>query len=263
VLVAVDNVQNEIGDAHRLHRPRDAFGLDRVGRLSETGGVDERHAQSVEIDHLRHQVACRAGHVGDNRAGAPDERVEQARLPHVRSPDDRNLQPFSNQPAAASIHQQRLGSGTQHVNRRRQLAGVDEVITLFGKIHRRFEPRDQVEERRVHVANRVRQRPFELIERRSRLQRGRRIDQVGDRLGLWQVDAAVQKRTQRELSRFGEPCPAGGRCAHDGSQHHRASMHADLHDIVARVRFRSWKIRDEGMVDRGAVVGPAKAGRHN
>ena len=40
-------------------------------------------------------------------------------------------------------------------------------------------------------------------------------------------------------------------------------MRADLHDIVAGVRIRRWKIRDDGMVDRVTVVGRAKAGRYD
>ena len=42
--------------------------------------------------------------------GAADERVEQARLADVRPADDRDLQPFANQAAAAAIGEQRRGS---------------------------------------------------------------------------------------------------------------------------------------------------------
>ena len=54
----------------------------------------------VEVDALGHQIARRARDVGDDRAAAPSERVEQARLADVRRADDRDLQPFANQPAA-------------------------------------------------------------------------------------------------------------------------------------------------------------------
>ena len=52
---------------------------------------------------------------------------------------------------------------------------------------------------------RARQRAFELIERRARLQRRHRVDQIRDRFGLHQIDAAVQVGAQRELARLGEP----------------------------------------------------------
>ena len=47
--------------------------------------------------------------------------------------------------------------------------------------------------------------PFELIERRARLQRRHGVDQIGDGFGLHQIDPAVEERAQRELARLGEP----------------------------------------------------------
>ena len=47
----------------------------------------------------------------------------------------------------------------------------DEVIALFGEIHRRLEPRDQVEERSVDPGDRVGQRALQLIEGGASLQR--------------------------------------------------------------------------------------------
>ena len=47
--------------------------------------------------------------------------------------------------------------------------------------------------------------PFELIERDARLQRRRRVDQIRDGFRLNEIALAVEKRTQRELARLGEP----------------------------------------------------------
>ena len=47
------------------------------------------------------------------------------------------------------------------------------------------------------------QRAVELIERDARLQRRRRLDQIGDRLGLHQIALAVEEGAQRELARAG------------------------------------------------------------
>ena len=58
---------------------------------------------------------------------------------------------------------------------------------------------------RIDAGDRARERAFQLIECRSRLQRRGRIDQIGDRLGLHQIDPAVEKRAQREFAGLGEP----------------------------------------------------------
>ena len=88
---------------------------------------------------------------------------------------------------------------------------IDEVIALFRKVDRRFEPRDQIEQRRVDLADRSRQRAVQLIERGARLQRRDRVDEIGDRFGLHQIDPAVEERAQRELARLGEPRAARNR----------------------------------------------------
>ena len=56
-------------------------------------------------------------------------------------------------------------------------------------------------------------RAVQLIEGGARLQRRDRIDQIGDRLRLHQVDPAVHERAQRELARLGEAGAGGNRGA--------------------------------------------------
>ena len=80
-----------------------------------------------------------------------------------------------------------------------------EVVTLVGKIERRLELRDHVEEIALDLADRLRQRALELIECRARLQWRHRVDQIGDGFRLDQIDLVVKKGAERELARFGEP----------------------------------------------------------
>ena len=117
--------------------------------LAKAGRVDERDPQAVEIDDFGHEIARRSWHVGDDRARRADERVEEARLADVRLADDRDLQPFADQPPAPRVGEQPSRPLDERVDRCRQRAGIDEVIALFGKIDRRFEPRDEIEQRRV------------------------------------------------------------------------------------------------------------------
>ena len=65
----------------------------------------------------------------------------------------------------------------------------DEVIALLGEIQRCLERRDDLEQRCIHLAQTTRQRPFELIERDTRLQRRDGVDQIAHRFRLHEIDA--------------------------------------------------------------------------
>ncbi len=88
---------------------------------------------------------------------------------------------------------------------RRCRRGVDEVVTLVGKVQRRLEPGRQIEQRAVDRANALRERALELIERRTRLNRRDRLDEVADGFRLDQIDPPAQVRAERELARLGKP----------------------------------------------------------
>ena len=66
------------------------------------------------------------------------------------------------------------------------------MVALLGKIQRGLQPRAQLEQRGVDLADPRGQRAFELIEGGTRLQRRDRIDQILHRLGLHQIEPAVQ-----------------------------------------------------------------------
>ena len=123
------------------------------------------------------------------------------------------------------------------------------MITLVRKIDRRLEARDQVEQCRIDLADRLRQRPLKLVERRACLQRCDGVDQIGDRLGLRQIDPAVEERPQRELPRLGETRSTRGSRGDDRAQHDRAAVCAELDDVVARVRMRGGKESGDDVID--------------
>ena len=100
-LRAIEHDEREVRHRVRLPRSGHAFGFDRVGRRAKARRIDERHAQAVEVDRFRDQVARRARDVGHDRARGAGERVEDARLAHVRLADDRDLQSLAHEPSAA------------------------------------------------------------------------------------------------------------------------------------------------------------------
>ena len=77
----------------RAHTPQHAIAFDPAFDAATTAnprGVDERHGLPI-VDNLQVDgVPCRPRHVGDNRPFVADQRIEQAALAHVGSPDDGN-----------------------------------------------------------------------------------------------------------------------------------------------------------------------------
>ena len=144
---------------------------------------------------------------------APTSALNRLDLPTFGSPTIATCSPSRTSRPRRASPSSAARPRDQRVDRPRQRAGLDEVIALVGKIDRRLEPRDQIEQRRVDRPRSRGQRAFELIERRARLQRRHRVDQIGDRLGLHQIDPAVQKRAQRELAGLRQPRAARDRRA--------------------------------------------------
>ena len=95
---------------------------------------------------------------------------------------------------------------------------------------------------------RCRERSFELIERRARLQRRHRVDEIRHRFGLDQIDATVQKRAQRELARLGQPRAGGHGIFEDLPQHDRAAVRADFDDVFAGVGMGSGEVGGHHLV---------------
>ena len=133
------------------------------------------------------------------------------------------------------------------------------MIALLGKIHRRLEARDEIEQRGVDFCDGARQRALQLVEGRARLERRHRVDEIGHGFGLQQIDAPVHERAQRELARFRQTGASVDRRRHDALQHHRASMRAHLNHFVTGVRSRRREVCDNHLIDR-VGVGPAEAG---
>ena len=127
------------------------------------------------------------------------------------------------------------------------------MIALLGKIDRGFEPGDQIEERRVDLTDRVGQRALQLIERGARLERRHRVDQVGDRFGLRQIDPAVQKCAKRELAGLREPrAAAPSPPRRSPAQDDGTAVRAQLDDVLAGVGVRGGKEGRDHLIDRSA-----------
>jgi hypothetical protein len=139
---------------------------------------------------------------------------------------------------------------TSHASGR--FAALDEVITLVGEIERRFESCNQVEERRVDLCDAACQRPFELIEGNTSLKRRRGLDQVSNRLRLYEISLSIEKCAECKFAGNGQAGAGGYGTRHNRTQHDRTAVRADLDNVLTGIRIRRGKIRDDDFVDNAA-----------
>jgi len=82
-----------------------------------------------------------------------------------------------------------------------------------------------------------------------------RIDQVADRFGLGQINAAIQQAAHGELSGLGETRASGKRKLHNVTQNHGRTVRGDFDDVVGRVGVGRGEVGDNHFVN-ASVVSP-------
>ncbi len=207
-LRTVEHDQRKRRDGLRLAGARDAFDLDRIGRVAQTGGVDQRHRNAVEIDALGQRVAGGAGNLGHDRPRGAEQGVEQTGFSGVRPADNHDHPAFADDAAGARLTEQSSEARGNRVEFAAGLVAGEEVKTFLGEIERRFEPRRQIEQRGIRRGDLAGQRALQLIHRRLRLNQRHRIDEITDRFGLHEIEPAVEIRAQRELAGLRQRAPA-------------------------------------------------------
>ena len=235
---SIDHHEHEIRRLRRGARALNAFTLDDLLGLADARGVDERDRDAADVAALGQQVARRAGDLRDDRAIGADECVEEARLSNVGAADDRDLAAFTNHAALTRAGEQRADLRVHDGERGAHFVGHDEVIALVREIERRFQLDDEIEQRLADLRHRARERAVELIEGLPRLRRRHRVDQIGDRFRLHEIDASVKKRAQRELTRRRQPRACAQRGGDDAFEQNRTAVRGDLDDVFAGVGMR-------------------------
>ena len=89
----------------------------------------------------------------------------------------------------------------------------------------------------------------ELAQGLAALRLGLGRGEIGNRLGLQQVELAVEKGAAGEFAGLGEPRPEPGECLHDRSEHSSAAVQMELHDILAGRAPRPRKPQDQPLIE--------------
>ena len=259
--VRVQQVQDHVGLADLSPGALDADALDHVDVVADradAGGVDDIERDALDLDRLAHLVArgpgnrCDDGHVG------PGQRIEKRGLADIRLPDQHHIQAFAQQRALRRL--------AEHVLQRRDDPGelaacirfFEEVDFFFREVERGFDQHAQIGglvDQRVHD---VRERAGERLRRRLGGSFGGRVDQVGHRLGLGQVELVVQKSAAREFARFGQAqIHAASRFQHATQQHlqhDRTAVALQFEHVFTGVRMRTGEVQGQAFVDDVAVA---------
>ena len=256
----VNHREHRIGFLHRRPGPLDADPLHGIVGRMKARGIDDAKGQPVHLDRLLHGIPGRARHLGHDRPLPSDQPVQQARLADVRTPHDDHPEPFAEQVAPGGgsargrhrpadpvepFHEQVLGQVRDFLVRKVENP-LDEGPDL-----------DELRDRRVDpLGERAVQR---TPGQPGRLVRGR-VDEVRDRLGLDEIELAVEERAFGELARPGRAGAEGEDPVRHPVEDHRPAVALKLQGVLAGVGTRGRKPEGEPGVEGLPVVGE-KPGR--
>ena len=248
-VAVIDDHDHQIRVVDGACGPLDADSLHRIRGLAKAGGVVHVERNARDDDPLAHHVARRTRDVGHDRGVGAGKAVEQARLPDVRCARDHQLDAVAQHRAAMGAGQGRSDRVAQRRETRRRLGGSEEIELFIRKIDRRLDERTQLDEPVTVALHDSRELARERPAGASHRRRGRTVDEVGDRLGLRQIDAIVEKGAQRELA---GPGRTGAELA-DALQHHARdddpAVAVELQDVLAGERARRLEPQCETVVD--------------
>ena len=190
----------------------------------------QRHA--IDMDMLAQHVPSGAGNIGDDGRLLLGQGIEQARLARIGPTGDHHVHALTHQRALT-------GGGTNHGQlclylgeHRRHPAVTQEVDLLFGEIDGRLHIDAQLDQTLHQVLDSSREVPLQGAQGIFRRGLGAGIDQVGDRLGLGEVELVVEEGAFGELPRTGGAGPQLEAAAEQQIHDHRTTMPLQLEDIL-------------------------------
>src|SRR5207302_3920890 len=134
-----------------------------------------------------------------DRALFARQAVHETRLAHVGPPGQDDVNAAAQQAALPAPAQDLLERGAHARKACGSILDMETLDLFFRKIEHRLNERAQLDELGAERADRCGELPLERAQRAARRLAARRIDQVGDRLGLRQIELALEKGAPREL----------------------------------------------------------------
>ena len=157
------------------------------------------------------------------------------------------------QAALPALEKDCLERLTDRCEPRRRIVAMQVIDLLLREIQHRLGQRAQLDQLAQEVAYGGREIPAQGAKCGARRLPACRVDEVGDGLGLGEVELPFQERAPRELTGFGEPCPRIQAGAQQLLHHHRSAMALELEHRLARIGVRRSVVERDSLVDALAL----------
>ena len=142
-----------------------------------------------------------------------------------------------------------------------ELAVGEEIDLLLGKVDGRLHVGAQLDHRLGEPAHHGGELPLQRAHGRARRLARAGIDQVGDGLGLGQIELVVEEGALRELAGQGAARAELQRARDEGLDHERAAVAVQLEHVLAGVGVRGREEEREPRIDRLAAAHRGSARR--
>ena len=195
------------------------------------------------------RIAGGAGPLGDDGRFVAGQGVEQGGLADIGLADDGDGHALAQ---ATTLSGLLTGFREQRFRRRQALhqSGVGEPVdVLVGKIQRTFDEHPQVGQLRGEGLQAPGEGAFEGLLRGAHRLAGSGVDEIGNGLGLGEVEAAVEVGAFGEFSGLGDAGSGRDRRAQQFRQQHRTAVALQLHDVFAGEGVRALEAQYQALVE--------------
>ena len=177
--------------------------------------------------------------LGHDRHILTGQAIEQARLSDIGCAGQHHHQPFAQCTALPRRPEHRF-QFTAHDREplKRIRLGKEVDAILLREIQRRFDQDAQIQQAIGHPVDRRGELARQRAQCATRCLLAGRVDQVGDRFRLRQVDAFVDVGATGELARLGDARTQFDTALKDAAQHDRTAMSVQFKHVFTRERSR-------------------------
>lgn len=253
----VDETHDDPGALDAGQRALDAHAFEPVVGGADARRVEEPEADPVDVDALLDHVARRAGDLRDHRPILAQQAVEERRFADVRRADQRDGDTLLDRVAQPERVVQAVDLPTDALHRLAQLPAVGELHILLREIQLQFQQGDQLQQPVAQPVERRRVAAAQLC-RGQRMGRARRGgDQIGDGLGLREVELSGQIGADGEFARLGHAGSGRAQQAEHLRDDVGGAVAREFDRILARVGVRRAEEGRQHVVDRAVAVDDA------
>ncbi len=204
-LAPVEHRQNQLGARQRVMRAAHALALHHVHGLPQARRVQQAHGNAPHVDELLEHVARRAWNRGHDRPVRLHQRIHETGLAHIGTPDQHRRDAFPDDAPFLRRADELRDPIAHHGDAIREALRGNERDVFVREVDPGFNFDQQAHQAFAQTPEFLRQGAAELLQRNPQAGLGTGRNQVHDRLGLREIESAVQEGALREFPRLGEP----------------------------------------------------------